>query len=43
MVGHSTDQLGIIGEIRKVCRDRPSTSLIGATGEVYFRMQKASR
>lgn len=42
-VGASTDQPGIIGEIRKICLDRPSASLLAVTGEVYRRFLREGR
>jgi hypothetical protein len=40
-VGASTDNLGIIGEIEKKCREQPSTTLMMVTGTAYSFFQGA--
>lgn len=40
-VGQSTDQAGIVGEVRKDCQGQPSLKLMYATYKAYIRMQKA--
>lgn len=43
MVGQHTDFDGIMGEIRLLCAERPSMSLLAATNEIYNRMRGPSR
>lgn len=35
IVGHTTDSLGIISEVKKVCNNEPSLALIYATARTY--------
>lgn len=41
--GRSTDGDGIVGEVKKLCADEPSTPLIAATIRVYDRMRQQGR
>jgi hypothetical protein len=38
-IGKKTDPAGIIGEVRKVCQNKPSLSLALAVNEVYERFE----
>ena len=42
-VGHTTDALGIIGEVKKVCTNTPSMSLATAVSKVFFDFSKANK
>ena len=42
-VGHTTDALGIIGEVKKVCMNTPSESLATAVSEVFINFLKADK
>ena len=42
-VGHATDSAGIIGEVEKDCRDRPSDALIAAAQSAFRRMAAADK
>jgi hypothetical protein len=37
-VGIDTDAQGIIGEVRKICVERPSLTLLKASGTAYLNM-----
>ena len=41
--GHTTDTLGIIGEVEKACEEAPSESVIMAVSSVYMKMRAAHR
>lgn len=43
VVGNSTDQFGVIGEVRLICQAEPSTTLIDATQRVYLRLRAQQR
>ncbi len=43
MTGNHTDNLGTIGEIEKICREKPSMDLQNAVFEIYFRFNKLAR
>lgn len=43
MVGASTDQAGIVGEVKLACEKAPSDSLVHATIEVYNAMRATHR
>ncbi len=43
MVSESTDQPGLIAEVKKICDEEPSKLLIDAAATVYFSMRKAGR
>jgi len=40
-VGHSTDNLGIVGEVRKLCEAEPSIHLFAAAGRTFNRFRDA--
>ncbi len=42
-VGESTDVNGIVGEVRLVCEQEPSRSLIAATQDVFLRFRREGR
>jgi hypothetical protein len=42
-VGHTVDAEGIIGEVKKFCKDHPSELLTVATGTVYFMLGSRKR
>jgi hypothetical protein len=43
VVGHTTDQNGIIGEVQLVCQNEPSLTLTGAVSKVYKRFLDEGR
>ncbi len=43
VVGHTTDQNGIIGEVQLVCQTEPSLTLTGAVSKVYKRFLDEGR
>jgi hypothetical protein len=42
-VGATTGADGIIGEVKKVCKDKPSLTLFHAVGRVWFDFLNGSR
>lgn len=42
-VGKSTDAYGIIAEVKLVCKNKPSISIINATIETYQRLKREGR
>ena len=42
-VGHTTDALGIIGEVKKVCMKTPSMPLATAVSKVFIDFLKADK
>ena len=42
-VGKSTDQAGIVAEVKKVCSEEPSSQLQDAAGKVFYRFQRLGR
>lgn len=42
-VGHSTDALGILGEVEKLCRENPSLGLAEATVRVFETLRQEGR
>ena len=43
VVGHTTDQNGIIGEVQLVCQNEPSLTLTSAVSKVYKRFLDEGR
>jgi hypothetical protein len=43
MVGHNSDVDAILGEIKKICAQEPSTRLLEAVGRVYLQFQKSGK
>lgn len=42
-VGSSTDNAGVVGEVKLTCQSRPSLSLVAATLETYERFKSEGR
>jgi hypothetical protein len=42
-VGNSTDGMGVIGEVKLLCQQQPSLSLLDATSRVYRRFEDEGR
>jgi hypothetical protein len=42
-VGRTSDGWGIVGEVKKISRDQPSTTLYQASFDVFSRLQSEGR